>query len=566
MLSNQCSDVGAKSLKLVLRKTKCVDGRRQAMKNLKKPTNGETLINMEEVSWWHQQLSPNAVRRLAAGWQGVFQRSILKLMGQAAEALGEDFDEELGRPSKELYAMSGLLLIAEFQDWTIDEAAEQWTLNAGVQYALNLGRDRQYLSARTLDNYRRQLREKVDVQEIFLAVAGCLVGELELDIRQQRLDSTHVLSAMARLGRQQLLAVAVKRFLVALHKRDRRLFGEVTEELRQRYEAAESRLFGMGTKQPMPRGEALAQVAQDLAWLVDHFASAGCQRWESYQALVRLLKEHCEVREDRTVVVRAQSRDAQGGSTQCLQNPSDPEAGYSGHKGAGYQMQLGQMLPPRDAEGNIEGPGLLTACVPQSAAVRDDAALPEVLAQQGAGGLLPERLTADTIYGSDDNVQGCAAVGVKLISPVGGVQPTKADAARHWCSRKERERKARLAQRRAEQETSQWRKQYAARSGIEGVHRALDVTTGCKRLRVRGLRAVTVALSLKATGWNILAAAKIRAHRNRKDKIRAEQALRGKTSRFKMRSQRLRRRRSVNSNSFFDPATIILPPVPTRHR
>jgi len=534
------------------------------MKNLRKPSAHETLFDLESVSWWHRQLSPNAVRRLEAGWQGVFQRSILKLMEQPAEALGQAFDEELGRPSKELYAMSGMLLIAEFQDWTIDQAAEEWTLNAGVQYALNLGRDRQYLSARTLDNYRRLLREKVDVQEIFLRVASCLVGELELDIRQQRLDSTHVLSEMARLGRQQLLAVSVKRFLTQLQKLDRRLLGEVPEGLRQRYEAAESRLFGMGTKQPMPRAEALAQVAQDLAWLVDHFTSTSCGDWESYRALVRLLQEHCEVRKDRTVVVRAQSRDAQGGSARCLQNPSDPEAGYSGHKGAGYQAQFGQMLPPRDADGQIEGPGLLTACVPQSAAVRDDAALPEVLAQQRAAGLLPERLTADTIYGSDSNVQGCAALGIKLLSPVCGVEPKKGDQARHWCSKEERARKARLAQRREEQQTSEWRREYAARSGIEGVHRALDVTTGCKQLRVRGLRAVTIAVSLKATGWNIMAAAKIRAHRHRKAKARAQQARSGAIGRRKTRAKRPLRRRLASPTRFRPSRLQFLPPLITQ--
>lgn len=34
-----------------------------------------------------------------------------------------------------------------------------------------------------------------------------------------------------------------------------------------------------------------------------------------------------------------------------------------------------------------------------------------------------------------------------------------------------------------------------------------------KRLRVRGARAVQMAVLLKATGWNILAAARIQAHR-----------------------------------------------------
>ena len=87
--------------------------------------------------------------------------------------------------------------------------AEAWSCDASVQIALGLPRARQYLCARTLDNYRRRQRENADVQDIFTTVTAALVGELELDLRRQRLNSTHMLSAMAQLGRLQLLAVAV---------------------------------------------------------------------------------------------------------------------------------------------------------------------------------------------------------------------------------------------------------------------------------------------------------------------------------------------------------------------
>ena len=487
-----------------------------AMKNLKRPSDTGMLFDLEASAWWSTQLSPGALRRLREGWQGIFQRTILGLLGRPAQALGAELDEELGRPSKELYAMSGLLLIAEFQDWTIDEAADAWTLDAGVQFALHLPRDRQYPGARTLDNYRRLLREKVEVQEVFTTVTAALVRELELDIRKQRLDSTHVLSAMAQLGRAQLLSVAVRRFLVQLKKHDAAGYAALEPALRERYEAAESRLFGHGTRKPQAREEVLAQVAADLLWLVERFGNDPAHEHRaSCQAMERLLREHCEVRADKTAIVRPQSLDEKGGSARCLQNPSDTGAGYSGHKGPGYQVQLAQALPPRDADGKIEGPGLVTACVPQSAAVRDNEALGEVLAQQQRAGLLPEQTAADTIYGSDANVQACAALGVRLLSPVGGAAP-RAAQAKHHCSTAERALKARLAERREQQETGEWKREYAQRSGIEGLNRALDVTTGCKELRVRGTRAVEVAVSLKVTGWNILAAAKIRGHRARR--------------------------------------------------
>jgi Transposase DDE domain/Transposase domain (DUF772) len=486
------------------------------MRHLKAPCTDSFLFDLESTSWWSRQLSPSALRHLREGWQGLFQRTILALLEAPAQALGACFDEELGRPTKELYALAGLLLIAEFKDWTIDQAAEAWSFDASVQFALNLPRDRQYLCARTLDNYRRLLREKLEVQEIFLTVTAKLVEELDLDIRKQRLDSTHVLSQMAQLGRVQLLAVTVRRFLTALRRRDRAAYDSLEEALRQRYEKAESRLFGLGTRTPIPANEALAQLAQDLAKLVERFAQEpGIKQTRSYLALARVFGEHCEVRTEQTVVVRARSCDENGGSARCLQNPSDAEAGYSGHKGPGHQVQLAQALPPRDAAGKIEGPGLVTACVPQSAAVRDNEALAEVLEQQGAAGLRAEQLSADTIYGSDKNVQSCAALGIELISPVCGQPPKAGVQAVHKCTVAEGELKARLAERRAQQETGDWQASYRLRSGIEGLHHALDVVTGLKQLRVRGATAVRTAVFLKVTGWNIQAAAKIHARRRR---------------------------------------------------
>src|SRR6478735_7751996 len=107
------------------------------MRTLKSPVPAaNTLFDLDALAWW-TKLSPNALRALRSNWQGVFHQTILGLMQKAAEALGEHFSEDLGRPSKELYALSGLLLIAEFKNWTIDEAAEAWTLDAGVQFALH---------------------------------------------------------------------------------------------------------------------------------------------------------------------------------------------------------------------------------------------------------------------------------------------------------------------------------------------------------------------------------------------------------------------------------------------
>ena len=62
---------------------------------------------------------------------------------------------------------------------------------------------------------------------------------------------------------------------------------------------------------------------------------------------------------------------------------------------------------------------------------------------------------------------------------MGGVIPKKGGAPTlHSCGSQERALKERLAARREEQQTAEWKRPYAARSGIEGVHRALDAVTG----------------------------------------------------------------------------------------
>ncbi len=143
------------------------------------------------------------MRGLNQDWQGVLPRTALKCL--PAPEIAQRFSAALGRPAKEIYSMIGLLVIMEFKQWTADEATEAYSLNAGVQFALNLGRDRQCVCPRTVENYQRLLREGDDhCAEIFGTVTASLVEEFQIDISRQRLDSTHVFSYMAQLTRGNL--------------------------------------------------------------------------------------------------------------------------------------------------------------------------------------------------------------------------------------------------------------------------------------------------------------------------------------------------------------------------
>lgn len=485
-----------------------------------------------ETHWIHTQLDPSALRGLNEGWQGVFRRTALKCL--PAPEIAQHFSAAFGRPTKEIYSMIGLLVIMEFKQWTADEAAEAYSLDAGVQFALNLGRDRQYVCPRTVESYKRLLREGDDhCAEIFGTVTASLVEEFQIDIRRQRLDSTHVFSCMAQLTRGNLMAVTVKRFLTQVLRHDPAAHAALPDELIQRYAPAEGRIFGYG--QSKADKEALVrriqQSAEDLHFLIEHFSgNPNLNGRSTWQALIRVFQDQCELKPAQgrrgkpVILLKEKAKDPDGKSSNVLQNPSDPEAGYDGHKGPGYQLQLAQSY------GEENEVNLITACLPQSAAESDSASLIPVLESQAGHGLQPEKVLADTAYGGDENVTACREAGIEVISPVAGKPPAVKDAAGAECPAgnepgnasgeaspglpgEAKTRKERLEQRRTEQQTEAWKKEYAKRSGQEGINRALDRVTGIKQLVVRGKKSVTMALYLKTIGWNILKAGQTYAQR-----------------------------------------------------
>jgi hypothetical protein len=500
------------------------------MRNIQDPDSHSqnSLFDMENAGWQHTQLAPEALAKLDNGIEGIFRRSILKLM--PAEEIGKSFDPTKGRPTKELRGVCGLLVFGEFRDWTVEQTANAWCYDASIQYALNLPRDRQYLSERAVDDYRRLLRESEAAQEVFEEVTAAIVRELKLEIKKQRLDSTHINSNMAKFGRLKLLVVAIKRFLEQVKRDEVKIYEELPEELRNRYTESESRLFGIGTKKTRPYEEAIEEAGRDMAELIGRFADVEkIEGWKSFKALARAFSEHYEVTETEIASVLPKAEDENGQSSRVMQNPSDMDAGYDGHKGPGYQVQISQAYDTGE-----EGPGIIAGCIAQSAAESDSAALAEMYEQQERMGTKPEQTLADGAYGSQGNVEMSASIGVKLVSPVSGKVEKTANKNEAQTAVMEmplggrkltvaEEKREKLNGRRAEQETPEWKREYAKRSGVEGVHEALDRMTGIKRLRVRGMQAVSMSVYFKVTGWNISAAAKIMQKRRKKAKMEAVQ-------------------------------------------
>jgi len=489
---------------------------------------------------------------LEENWPGVFRHVLLELM--PVETLRQHFHPDRGRPTRELYSMAGLILLKECMDWTKEQAVDAYRFHTGVHYALNLEPHGQDLSRRTLERYERCCAQDELGQQVMHDVTCRLVQVLGTRIEQQRLDSTHVFSDMAQLGRTRLLGVALKRFLAQVQRHDPPAYASLPEALRARYAPSDRRLFADTAPDRPARRRLRQQVAEDLYQVLRHFADQPAHaKRSSYRALERIFYEQCEVHEDK-VLVKAKT-----GKT-VMQNPSDPDATYDGYKGPGYQAQIAETCHP-DNEAQ-----LITCVLPQTAAVPDEQAVAPVLADLQASRLLPDELQGDTHYPSDENVQLAERYGVELLGPVPGAAPAEGPddlnlddfvideateqvvgcpegqtpatsvhdpakgktrttmpaavcgrcAFRAHCPVEEgpdgyhlehTAKQRRVAGRRREQQTEVFRERYRRRNGIESTNSALKRRLGLGRLRVRGRRRVFQALYLKVAGWNLLRAA-----------------------------------------------------------
>jgi hypothetical protein len=496
-----------------------------------------------------------ARRRLETGWQGVFRHLLLELM--PVSELASHFDEQMGAPTKELYSMAGLVFLTDFFHWTVDEAVTAYLFHTDVQYALNIEPGAE-LSTRTVERYQRLFRNNDLAADVMHNVTVRLADVLELKVSRQRLDSTHVFSNMASFGRTRLMAVTVKRFLTQARKQALQAYESLPAELRERYQPVESQLFAKA-KDVDSRAKNRQQVAEDLLFVIEHFADGpACS---GYRTLLRVFAEQCEIVEDQVVV-----RKKTGGD--CLQNPSDLEATYDGHKGPGYQVQLTETC---GEENEVQ---LITAALPQTACERDENSVVPMLDQLERSQLLPDEMTADGQYGSDGNCQASALRGVELVAPVAGRPPETNDDALSIddfavdertgivdaCpagvvpSSVQRDAQAgltivempaencaacphqaacpihrgrdgrftveftdqahRTAGRRREQETVVFQERYADRAGIESTNSGLKNRLHLGKLRVRGRGSVFRVIWHKVAGWNLLRAAaseKVRA-------------------------------------------------------
>lgn len=513
---------------------------------------------------WHF-LGEKRRKLMETSWAALFREHILCEL--PVNKVAPFFNETFGRPTKELYTALGVLVLQQVHDLTDEETVSQLAFNLQWHYALDIveeSDEAKYLCEKTLWNLRDLVIENHLDEVLFERSTEVLARVFNVDTSAQRIDSVHIKSNMRRLGRIGIFVKTIHAFLVNLKRHHPELFEALAQDLVERY-LQDKALSCFSLIKPSEAQKTLETVSGDLFHLVQRFADhARVSSMYSYATMVRVLKEHCEIKAEDGGPAELRVKASREIPSDSLQNPSDPDATYDGHKGQGYQVQVMETYCTHEDEQERDTTlNLITHVEVQRACDSDAHALIPALESTIERGFAPAQVLADSLYGSDENSEKAEEMGVEVVSPTMGAEkedtlslsefsfsekgkitacpqghtPVKVKHKKHrysvafdsshciHCPFREacpvkpgkkhhylryEDKTMRIATRRAKEQTPEFKDKYRWRAGIEATMSEYDRTTGVKRVRVRGFPAVRYCATLKAMGVNLFRATAVR--------------------------------------------------------
>ena len=356
------------------------------------------------------QLSPSLRSRIESSWAHLFKLEVLPILlkneGQYALLYGKT-----GRPNFSVARLLGLCLLQELNNLSDQQALDTFSFDIRWRYALEISDDEDYLSRRSLVEFRRRLTAKDPemklVRNVFDHIRDSAIQKLGLSASDQRLDSTHIISNIRIRGRLALFSNTLTLFLKSL---DVTQFSRIPKAIEQWHSSESEGWFGLGPAEQKVKVEELAQYVYELIVLFDKDNEV--RNSEPYQLLNRLFCEQCEFTKDHPSDEQSskiQLKKKTEGET--LQSPYDPDASY-GHKGAGYSVHITETC------NNLEKTEIITDYEVHGAARSDIGKALSVIERLDAGGLKPETLFVDGGYPSVPSALTVIKQDIEFMAPV----------------------------------------------------------------------------------------------------------------------------------------------------
>jgi transposase len=351
------------------------------------------------------QISPSLRSRLESSWAHLFRCEVLPILFRKEDDFKMLYGAT-GRPNFSVARLLGLCLLQEWNDFSDQEALDTFSFDIRWRYALDVNDEEDYLSRRSLVEFRRRLAAKDPemklVRMVFDNIRNSAIQSLGLSVANQRLDSTHIISNIRLRGRLALFSNTLGLFLKSL---DEGHFSRVPAAIQEWHAREPEGWFGLGPAEQKVKLEELVQYLYALILLFekdDEITSS-----EPYQLLQRLFSEQCECTKEPSSKVQVKKKTE--GAT--LQSPYDPDASC-GHKGPGYSLHLTETC------NNDEKYEIITDYEVHGAARSDMGKALSVIERLDAAGCKPETLFADGGYPSVPSALKVKEHDIEFMTPV----------------------------------------------------------------------------------------------------------------------------------------------------
>jgi transposase len=344
-----------------------------------------------------------------------FAQKVWPVLAQSREQLTECYQADNGRPGVEPVVLLGVMIFQFLERVPDRQALELVKYHLGWKLALNLKLSEGGFHPTTLVYFRQRLIEHGKADLAMGAVLEALQKEGLVPKRsKQRLDSTHVLSAVRDLSALECVRESMRLALEELGTRlaasERPDFWELFWE---RY--VQSKLDYRAGQEVLKNKH--YQAGQDCRRLLQWLEPMASEL--RYGPKVELLREvFGQQYEVQSAEVQAVKEHAPG----VIRTPHDPDAQWSA-KGqgkqqkswVGYKVQVAESLPEEDAPKQKR---FITSIVTQQAIASDDPGLDKTLRDQAVSGLQrPSELYVDGAYVSAARLQEAKNQGWELIGP-----------------------------------------------------------------------------------------------------------------------------------------------------
>jgi len=354
----------------------------------------------------------------------LFAQTVWPVLAGTRQTLKACYCTTNGRAGVEPVVLLGVLIFQYLERVPDRQAMELVKYHLGWKLALNLDLQHQGFHPTTLVYFRQRLLANDKADLAFRAVVEALEKEGFVPKRgKQRLDSTHIVGAVARLSSLECVRETIRLAIGEIEPKLQEL-PHFWPLLRERY--VENKL-DYRSPEPVLKDK-LALAGADIRELLEWLDAAPAKLSEGRQAV--LLRQ--VFAEQFTIVEKqAKPQPVKVHATAVVQNPHDPQAHWSakGHgkkkkDWVGYKVQVAETVSDGALEKGEPTRNFLTSLVTQGSTQSDEAGMVAMMETQASMGQeAPAELYVDGAYVSAAVLDRAQAEGREVVGPA---QPSPA--------------------------------------------------------------------------------------------------------------------------------------------